>query len=341
MEDTKESNDKTNSVCLYCDKRFNATIEDLVVCETCGYICHQSCYVCYMHHIKHITNEGNSKCCLCTNANINVIHENDISTYSEQKHVDIQTLKMTNYKPSIKDYLRGFVFRVPYLLFHFSLLYMDFLYGNIFGKYSHYRYKTFLNAIAYGLNVNSTIDGQEKIKEKSKVVYVVNHVSFYDALTIPRYINSGPIASISVMRHVLVTILSKYTNILFVKRGDQNKTKSIVDQLNEFVDEHSNVIVCPQGLLGKYNTLSKFRTTAFRTKYPIQPVVLKYKQDVSSIQPLHMLLYPRVDIEIHVMDPVSKPDDKTPDQFADEIRNDMAIKCGFKLSNVHSKDIKD
>ncbi len=322
------SDNNTNSVCRYCNDRFNATFEDLLICSECGEVCHQNCYV----------TTKKDKC-----HNETQIHESKIKEYSMQKYIDVQTLKRTNYVPSFTDYMRALIFRTPYLLFHFGLLYLDYIYGNFTGKYSKCRYKIFLNAISYGLNINFTIIGKEKLEsdKNNKIIYVTNHVSFHDVFTIPRFINAGAISSVSTLRHIITQILSKYTNVLFVKRGDNNKEKSIVDQLNDFVRDNGSVVVCPQGLLGKYNTISKFRTTAFRTKYKLRPIVLKYDQDISSIDPLKMLLYPKINGEIHIMDITEIAKNETPEQYAERIRIEMANKCGLLLSNVNSRDIKD
>ena len=317
----------TNSVCRVCNERFNTTLEDLLVCKVCHNVCHQRCWIL-----------GGDKVChkLAT-----PIHESDIKNYSPQKYIDICSLKRTNYIPSFTDYARGIFIRMPYLLWNFALLYCDYTYGNIFGTYSKTRYNKFLDAIACCLNINSKIIGIDKINPNNKVVYVSNHVCFYDALTIPRHINvGGAIASVSVMRHTTVKIFNKYTNVLFVKRGYASETKSIVDQINDFVNKHNNILICPEGLLGKYNIINKFRTSAFRTNYPVQPIIIKYKQDVSSINPLDILLFPRVDIEIYVLDPIVNTT-LTPLEYAENTRASMARMCGLLLSNVDSRDIKD
>lgn len=320
----------TNSICTLCNTRFNATLENLVVCGECGLVYHQKCY---------LTNSILMKKDKCHNSL--PIPESEIKKYSIQKHIDMHSLKKTNYVPSITDYCRAIFFRAPYLLFHFTLLYVDYTYGYFFGKYSKNRYKTFIKAVNYGLNIKSKIIGQEKINPNNNVVLVLNHVSFHDALIIPKYINTSAIASVSVLRHILVQILSKYTNVLFVKRGESSKDKNIVDQINDFIDMNGNIGICSQGLLGKYDTLSKFRTSAFRTKHPVQPIMLKYKQDVSSIDTLNILLFPRVDVEIFVMDITKIDINETPNQFTERVRMSMAKQCNFTLSNVYSNDVKD
>lgn len=312
----------SNTICKYCNKRFNETFEPLVVCKECGIICHEKCYK---------QTDINKVCHLNSQ-----IHESEIEKYSKQKQIDVLSLKRTSYKPSIKDYFRGIFFRIPYLFFHFSLLYLD----NVFGFNSSSRFIKFLDAVAYGLNINSKIINKNKLIN-SKVIYVSNHVSFHDALTLPRYFFTGYMASITTQKHFIFNILRKYANLLFVERGKNDRKISIIQQINDFVDKKGNILICPQGLLGKYNSISKFRSSAFRTKYPIQPIVLKYKQDVSSMSSFNIIFYDRVDIEVHVMDPQYIKENETPEEFSERVRQNMAKECDLMLSNVDSHDIRD
>lgn len=317
----------TNSVCKYCNQKFNATLEDLLVCIECGNVCHQRCYM--------IDSGRNKKCHQDTP--IHIVHESQIKKYSQQKYIDIISLKKTNYEPKFVDYTRAIFFRTPYMLWHFMSLYVDY----IFGYYTKQKLKTFIDAVAYGLNINSKIIGKEKLDPAINVVYVTNHVSFHDVLTIPRYIDTGTMASISTLKHLLANVLSKYVSVLFVTRGGSDRQLNIVDQINNFIKKNGNILICPQGLLGKYNSISKFRTSAFRTNYPVQPIVLKYKQDVSSMSAWKIFLFERVDVELHVMDIKKINTDETPEDFANRIRNEMANECGLLLSNVDSRDVKD
>lgn len=331
------SNDNdTNSVCKYCKQRFNATLEDLLICSGCGKVCHQKCHFIKNDHTKKCHYDTETCNTNLTNT-LHVIHESQINIYSKQKYIDITSLKKTTYCPTMKDYLRGIFFRAPYILYHFAFLYIDY----IFGHYTKQKFKTFMDSLSYGLNINSKIIGKENLDPNVKVIYVSNHVSFHDVLTIPRHIETGTMASISTLKQLFAKIMSKYENVLFVARGDNNKSLDVVTQINQFVDKNGNILICPQGLLGKYNSITKFRTSAFRTNYPVQPIVLKYKQDVSSMNIFDIFLFERVDVELHVMKIKQINDNETPEEFANRIRNEMANECNLLLSNVDSRDIKD
>lgn len=324
----------TNSVCTICRIRFNASLEELLVCDMCEQVFHKKCYESIkfdqIDKFIHLN-------CVSNKEKYSMILESDVaSKISQQKHIDIVSLKRTNFKPSFEDYLRGLM-RLPYMLFHFGIFYFDYY----FKIYNQKRFYNFLDAVAYGLNIQSTIVGKEKIDNSIPKIYISNHVSYHDILTIPKYIDTGAIASISTRRHIITQILEKYKKSLFIKRGDSNRDKPICDQMNEFIENNGSLLICPQGLLGKYNIISKFRTGGFTTKFPIQPIVLKYKQDVSSMSAFDIFLFKRVDVEIHVLDIIYNNNSCSPKDFAEKTRIMMANKCELLLSNVDSHDIAD
>ena len=327
---------KSNSSCPYCKKRFNTTLESLSVCEECGEISHEKCYQKYNNHNPDCLNDNlvHHKCHNSRYVNESFLFKK--SKVLKQKYIDIVSLKRTNYKPSLFDYFRGIFFRIPYLSYHASLLYINTFLGYNMNK----QFAKFLDAVAYGLNINSTIYGKEKLNNMGNIIYVSNHVSFHDALTVPRYIKTNCMASVCT-KNMLVNVLEKYVKILFVSRGDKNKKENIIDQINNFVEKNKSILICPQGLLGSYDTISKFRTSAFRTKFPVQPIVLKYKQNVSSMSSFNMLFFDRVDVSINVMDLEYPLNNETPDEFAERIRIKMANECDLLLSNVESHDAVD
>lgn len=316
---------ETNSSCMYCKIRFNTTLENLSMCEICGCVSHSSC-------VKNLINT----CCY-----ENSIKEEDVKDKYEQKYIDLLFLKKSDYVVTKKDFLRMMLFRLPVVLTSFGLLCCDYFVGNITKKYNKTIYNFFIKSLRYVLNINSKIVNQEKLITDSKIIYITNHTSFHDSLILQEIIPPNALASASVLKDFQNVVMSKYTNALFVKRGETNKKTSIVEQINNFIEKYGNITICPQGLLGRYNIINKFRTSAFRTKYEIQPIILNYKQNVSSLTFFEILCFPKIDVEIKIMDKMNIKENESVEEYSERVRQIIAKEYNFGLSNVISKDIKD
>jgi len=285
---------------------------------------------------------------------------------SSQKSIDIRSLKRSNFELGFRDYLRG-ISRLPALLFHFSILCYNFLVRN----YDPSVLVTFLNRVNKTLNIHVKVLGMDKIRPANnatatvsdhgkhpperKVVFVSNHVGFIDALILPRFIRSGVIASISAASTLFGTIFQRYAPTLVISRGNKLNT---VDLMNRFMSEdsrHTSMYVFPQGLFAQIDTLTRFRSGAFATRHPVQPVVTRYRQDVSSLSMLESLCFPRVDVTVHVLDvmpregveatPAKDTDDAAAKarMYAERVRKHMAAHTSppLLLSNVQSYDAVD
>lgn len=340
-------NKTIGSICKvnFCNKRLNYDTRKVVVCSKCSTIYHKDC-------IK--------KCkTSCTNQNCDnyVFIDEDSLDPNSQDYINVLSTKKTKFRPGFFDYVRLF-----YRLFPLLYYYGKFWLNSKKSVIDRLDLDQFLREVHQCLNINVTTKGFEKIDPTIKKVFVGNHHSEHEALILPLYIKAGVIASISINKTHIGRTMKLYTNTLTIKRGHSksvtfrtdeeysnllnNKTTNIsntVEQMKDFLmnDKNNAFFVFPTSIFDQYQTLSKFRTGAFAMGFPVQPVIIKYKQDISSMNMLHMLMLERLDVEIIVSDLIYADKNKSIQEFAEEVRNIFRDVGGLKLSNVDSHDVRD
>jgi hypothetical protein len=167
-------------------------------------------------------------------------------------------------------------------------------------------------------NATSMVCDHGKHRPEKKVIFVSNHVGFIDALILPRFFRSGVIASISASSTLFGSIFSHYAPTLVVERGSNKNTVQLMNRFLSQDARYASMYVFPQGMFAHVNSITRFRSGGFATRYPVQPIVTRYAQDVSSLSLLEMLCYPAVDVTVHVMDVV--PREAAEDQDEDQDR---------------------
>lgn len=310
-----------NSTCKACGIRFNDDWPKLVVLKPCNHLCHEECAT------------TGSKCQICGTDVVETLHEHNI-VKDCQDAINVASVKKCSYVPTFFDYLR-LLWRIPVIVYQFGLLYKDYRFNSV----TYETIKRRLRSIHKVLNINITVNGLEKINDSEPKMYVCNHVSYHDALILPRYMRAGILSSKGGMSSTFARVLGAGFNVLMIDRGT---SKNTVSQMNDFVKQkNDSLFIFAQGMLGSYRTLTKFRTGSFATNYNVQPIVLRYKQDVSSMSFFHILCFPSVDIELTVLDVVPKSESSTAEEYCERVRHLMAESGGFRLSEVDSHDVKE
>lgn len=335
-----------NSVCKPCNQRISTTAP-ICTCK-CSEIYHVKCF----NNIKTCFN------CKCDKLECNEEYENNLS--QSQNQINMRSLKRTPLKPSLFNYLTNWI-RIPFLLFHFLKFYcnyafkiryktmMNFILNKInyyfstnmtlyLEEYNREDLNIFLKGICYWLNIHVKVHGLEKIDDKQKKVYIGNHISYHEVLTIPRFFVSNPIASLSASQNPLGKIMAKYSNVLVVKRGTSSNT---VEQMNEFIEKYNNVFIFPQGIFSGYRSLTKYRTGGFATDFPVQPILSHYTQNVTNMKMLDIVFFDRVDLDVYILDAIERKENESVTEYTERVRKLMANFKGYELSDVESRDVKD
>lgn len=333
------------SVCKIqsCGNRLNYDTRNVVVCCKCSAIYHEDCI------------KKNNSMCVNNNCDSIAFIKEESLELNTQDYINVLSTKKTKFSPTIFDYFRLFFRIIP-----LSYFYIKLWYNSNKSVIDTNDLDVFLREVQNCLNINVTIDGLEKIDKNIKKVFVGNHHSELDALILPLYIKAGVIVSISVNKTHIGRIMKKYTNTLTIKRGNQKKVTfrtdqqydllennnlkyNTVTQMIEFLNKEktNGFFVFPTSIFDQYQTLSKFRTGAFAMGFPIQPIILKYKQDISSMNILHIMMMEKVDVEVIVCDLMYNNENKSINEFAEEVRNIFKEKGNLLLSNVDPHDARD
>jgi len=302
-------------------------LHELSLCE-CNMAYHTNC-------VKDIT-----ECVRCQSTSSNIIQEKCIT--DNQKLLDIKTLK----KATVPVTLYG-ILRVPYRVFSLIIIslfvYINYLFGNTNKRILTGAFR----AICYVMNIrvktvlsNSESSESSELKKitSSSKVYISNHMCYYDAIILSQYVQCGAIGSAYVMETLLGKILKTFTDIITIVRGTSQNS---VQLMNNYLDTGKSILVFPQGLFGNYNTLTHFRTGAFATRYNVQPIILKYVQDISCLDPVDMLMFDNINVNVHILEPIEKLENESVPEYAERARNIISEHCELKLSNVDSRDTFD
>lgn len=343
---------KINVQCPSCLKRFDNTINlSACVCFPCEHLVHNT------QNCKHI---ANTKCKIC-DSEINAFIDIETINESSQAFFDIKSVVRKRTKFSNWRKIVGFV----RTLRTFPLIgglafrnFMDYIQIPLLcspdGEWINIKYlEKLISKVTNLLNMHITIIGEEKLKDTSKCIVICNHSNYHDLLAIgSKYTGMGFMASPAINNFMLGrAITRKYPHVL-IENDTTSKIKSIdkerynevknngYNRLLEFMQTHQKIMICPEGMLSGTDFIVNFRTSAFKCAHElncdIQPIILKYKQDIYSLVGSDIINNERVDVEIIVMDRI-KTDGS--EESIENIRNLMAKMGNFNLSRIENRSL--
>lgn len=314
------NNCQANSTCPSCKKRFNKSLKEIIVCYPCEHYYHRECF----------DNNISCKCFIdsCDNSLISYKSKCDFNL-NDQHSINLTSLERTPYIPSYYDIFRAVFYRVPLLSYY--------LFRFLIAKKSYFALQKTLTDVSLTLNINVKLKGDEYIDDKKKV-YIANHSSFLDALIIPQFIITGAVASISQANNYFGKLMKECSHVYFVERGKINNS---VEKIQSHIEKYGSLLFCPEGLFSHIKTLTQFRTGAFATKFNVQPILLLYEQNVSSLSMFNILCNPKTDLVLKILPEEKRGVDESVYNFTERIRKNMAIEGNLLLSNVSSRDIVD
>jgi 1-acyl-sn-glycerol-3-phosphate acyltransferase len=316
-----------NSLCI-CKEYLCKYIEDLHTIVPCGHLIHERCIE------KYITKK---ECPTCKRGIEEIISYTQIARMIVQKnykyyqnYIDMTAVKNKSNYGNIS----------------YSKLLRQSLH-NIITVSDLLTISSFKNAVSlsrhildkYNIEV-SMINKDKLLLNKSKVI-IANHTSYLDSLIIFNKFKCGFLASSELNNIWYAKNISKH--IPLVKLNRTNKETNTVDKMKEFLSKNKSLCLFPEGMITHPKTLIKFRTGAFNTGHPIQPIILNYDQFVYSEDYTKYLLKllsqkNKIKVTVTVLDPVYPP--FTAEKI-EEVRHAMAKAGNFALSNVSNRDIRD
>jgi 1-acyl-sn-glycerol-3-phosphate acyltransferase len=117
-------------------------------------------------------------------------------------------------------------------------------------------------------------------------LYVSNHRSFADPIVLCSYIDAFVIAKAEVMNYPIINKGAELTGVIWVNRQNQHSRNHTRSKMVETIQSGYNVLVYPEGTVGKLAHTLPFRKGTFieaaENNLPVMPVAIefKHKQDL-------------------------------------------------------------
>ena len=310
-----------NCTCPICLSCFTYNCDKIITMYPCNHLIHNKC----------INNTINN-CPLC--------QTHIIKTYSLKK---LYILQKTN-KQYVQPYINvlSLTMQPENTINYSNLLYnsahiFDVLFELIVQQNMN---NTFLDTLLTSTNINIYVKGIKHLQDVKKI-YIANHHSILDGLIMYKIFQSGFIAAKNT-KNSFFQQLYRNVPIIYIDRYVKNNT---VEQIQQHIAKYNNITIFPEGLISHPHTLFEFRTGAFKTSYPIQPIIIKYSINLStlSLQTVIIKLLEGLPINIYI---TILPLEHSKSYLFDDyeianIRNKMASIGHFMLSNVSNYNIME
>ena len=189
------------------------------------------------------------------------------------------------------------------------------------------------------LNAKVIINGSENINNTPKV-YIVNHTTFIDFPIVNSIFNCGYIASSFIKKSYFGRMIMNMIPLMLIDRGKSGS--STVNKMKKHIKKYGSLCLFPEGMITHPDVIQKFRTGAFYTGYPVQPIVIKYDKtiyddDVTKFVE-KLVTNDNITATVYILPTEYPPFD---DIKIEEIRTKMAQVGNLALSRVSNRDIKD
>ena len=313
--------DSINCACPYCQETFTYTTKPIAVIIPCGHLVHNQCLKNHMLF---------QKCQICKSKFSKILTSDQISKMKSIKNI-------LSYKQNLIDIISVTIahddepnyFKLAGNLFPILDTMSSFAFNEIDDKN--------LDNFLACCNIKIFYTGLNNLVDTNKV-FVCNHHSSLDPIIIFRMFKTGFVANASAKKG-FVSKFSKMIPNLYVDR--QKKNNKTTDKIKKHVSEHGSICIFPEGIISNHNTIFKFRTGAFHTGHPVQPVVIRYSSDISSTTISTLLLRAMegnmLNVYIDILPLEFGPFD---DIKIEDVRTKMATVGNFLMSRVSNNDIK-
>ena len=123
------------------------------------------------------------------------------------------------------------------------------------------------------LNTKMIITGSEHINNTRKI-YISTHTTPLDWVIISSIINTSYVASAFIDKSFFGRIVMDVIPLLLIDRN--KKGSSTVEKMTKYIKNNGSLCLFPEGMITHPDVIQRFRTGAFYTGYPVQPIVIKY-----------------------------------------------------------------
>lgn len=112
-------------------------------------------------------------------------------------------------------------------------------------------------------------------------LYISNHRSFADPIVLCRFLKAFVIAKAEVMNYPIINKGAELTGVIWVNRTDKNSRMHTRSKMIETIQSGFNVLVYPEGTVGKEKQTLPFRKGTFEeaaeNNIPVVPVAIEFK----------------------------------------------------------------
>lgn len=309
-----------NCKCV-CDKVIMWTEDATISLDPCEHIIHRKCL------------SDKTKCPICSCALTKYYNEKELQKLSltdnsyYQKYVDIVSLKNPSYLSKINT--NKVVKRLPSTIDVITKI----LTSKGFDKM-----KEISEKMLTMFNTKMIVHGQEHITDERKII-ISTHTSILDHMVIAYLFRCGFLSSITIMKSYFGRLVTGIVPMLLL---DRTKKENTVERIKNYVTNEESLCLYPEGVITHPDTIIQFRTGAFNTGHPVQPVVIKYDTTVHhwsidvSVQKL--LSLDELTIEVFIL-PMEYPPFTA--EKIESIRQKMGKAGNMALSRVSNKDINE
>jgi len=311
-------------------------------CQTCGER-FSSSYIpvgvfAYCNHLHHLTTKCKTNFCKqCNGFRGPLLTLVNTPTYA-QKKINLASVVRHPVNFTWTDRLRGIwrLFKsVPIII----QLYWKLLVGTIDIDYLFFLNNYLINL--FDVRVVCGIKSRAKLLDSSyKRVIICNHTNYHDLLVMGSLLNPknvfGFVASEIINTISFGRVVTKILPNIIIKdkKSEGESNYQVISKYFQTYPKESKLMICPEGMLTHYKTICKFRTTAFKLGYPVQPVILKYRQNIFDLLDFDLWCFRKIDVDVEVLDPIETDGS---DESIESIRKIMGEIGQFYLSDVINK----
>ena len=136
--------------------------------------------------------------------------------------------------------------------------------------------------ISTGININ--FDSEKIDKKNSVVLYIANHVSWFDIICLGTLLDARFIAKKEVSKMGIFGFLAKLSNTFFIDNENKNKIIEYNNSIQKKLQEGENFIIFPEGTTSDGNGIISFKSSMLEcafddnNKINIQPISICYSK---------------------------------------------------------------